>query len=133
MVPGCIPPSSLADFARWEHISLFFTLAGDRFNGRPLGLYCNASCNLSIRVFKTADGSEETYWLTDHAAQDAGRDTDDAAKKSAHVVVHYSEDAGHKIARSSSKGESEHAARRHAKVSAGWKSAWPLSSAELER
>ena len=54
-----------------------------------------AAKTLSI---KTADGSEETYRLTDHAAQDAGRDTDDAAKKSAHVVVYYSEDAGHKIA-----------------------------------
>jgi hypothetical protein len=47
---------------------------------------------------KTADGTEETYRLTDHAARDAGRDTDDAAKKSAHVVVYYSEDAGHKLA-----------------------------------
>lgn len=49
-------------------------------------------------TIKTADGTEETYRLTDHAAQDAGRDTDDAAKKSAHVVVYYSEDAGRKIA-----------------------------------
>lgn len=47
---------------------------------------------------KTADGAEETYRLSNHAAEDAGRDTEDAAKKSAHVTVYYSEEAGHKVA-----------------------------------
>lgn len=47
---------------------------------------------------KTADGTEETYRLTEHAADDAGKDTEDAAKKSAHATVYYSEEAGHKVA-----------------------------------
>jgi hypothetical protein len=49
-------------------------------------------------TIKTADGTEETYRLSEHAAQDAGKDTEDAAKKSAHVTVYYSEEAGHKVA-----------------------------------
>jgi hypothetical protein len=47
---------------------------------------------------KTADGTEETYRLSEHAVADAGKDTEDAAKKSAHVSVYYSEQAGHKVA-----------------------------------
>ena len=47
---------------------------------------------------KTADGTEETYRLTQHAAEDAGKDTEDAAKTSAHATVYYSEEAGHKVA-----------------------------------
>lgn len=47
---------------------------------------------------KTADGAEETYHLTEHAADDAGKDTGDAAKKSAHATVFYSEEAGRKVA-----------------------------------
>lgn len=49
-------------------------------------------------TIKTADGTEETYRLSEHAAQDAGKDTQDAAKKSAHVTVYYSQEAGHKVA-----------------------------------
>lgn len=49
-------------------------------------------------TIKTADGTEETYRLTEHAADDAGKDTADATKKSAHATVYYSEEAGHKIA-----------------------------------
>ena len=48
-------------------------------------------------TIKTADGTEETYRLTEHASEDAGKDTDDAAKKSAHATVYYSEEAGHKV------------------------------------
>lgn len=47
---------------------------------------------------KTADGTEETFRLTGHAAADAGKDTADAAKKSSHVTVYYSEEAGRKVA-----------------------------------
>ncbi len=47
---------------------------------------------------KAADGTEQTYRMTEHAADDAGKDTEDAAKKSAHATVYYSEDAGHKVA-----------------------------------
>jgi hypothetical protein len=49
-------------------------------------------------TIKTADGTEEAYRLSDHAAQDAGRDTEDAAKKPAHVTVYYSGEASHKVA-----------------------------------
>jgi hypothetical protein len=47
---------------------------------------------------KTADGTEQTFQLTEHSTEDAGKDTEDAAKKSAHATVYYSEEAGHKIA-----------------------------------
>jgi hypothetical protein len=49
-------------------------------------------------TIKTADGTEETYRLSVHAAEDAGRDAEDAAKKSARVTVYYSEEAGRKLA-----------------------------------
>ena len=49
-------------------------------------------------TIKTADGTEQTYRLSEHAAHDAGKDTEDAAKRSGHVTVYYSEEAGHKIA-----------------------------------
>ena len=47
---------------------------------------------------KTADGTEETYRLTDSAAKDAGKDIAEGAEKSAKVTVYYTEDTGHKIA-----------------------------------
>ena len=49
-------------------------------------------------TIKTADGTEETYRLTEHATEDAGKDTGDTAKKFAHATVYYSEEAGHKVA-----------------------------------
>ena len=47
---------------------------------------------------KAADGTEHTFALTDHAAVDAGKDLDEAAAKSAHVSVYYTEAAGKKVA-----------------------------------
>lgn len=47
---------------------------------------------------KTADGSKETYQLTDRAAMDAGKDIGSGSKKSAKVTVYYTEEGGHKIA-----------------------------------
>jgi hypothetical protein len=49
-------------------------------------------------TIKTADGTEEAFRLSSHAAQDAGRDTEDATKKSAKVTVYYTEEAGHNVA-----------------------------------
>ncbi len=49
-------------------------------------------------TIKVADGSEQTYRLTEHAAEDAGKETEDTTKKSAHAVVYYTEKAGHKVA-----------------------------------
>ena len=49
-------------------------------------------------VVKTADGAEETYHLTDHAAKDAGKDIGKGAEKSAKVTVYYTEEGGRKVA-----------------------------------
>jgi len=54
-----------------------------------------AARTITIRV---GDGTEQTYRLTERAAEDAGKETEDAAKKSANTVVYYSEEAGHKVA-----------------------------------
>ena len=48
---------------------------------------------------KTADGTEETYRLADHAAKDAGKDIGEGAEKSGKVTVYYTEEAGRKVAR----------------------------------
>ena len=47
---------------------------------------------------KTADGTEETYRLTDSAARDAGTDIAKGTEKSTKVTVYYTEEAGHKVA-----------------------------------
>jgi len=49
-------------------------------------------------VVKTADGAEETYHLTDHAAKDAGKGIAKGSEKSAKVTVYYTEEAGRKVA-----------------------------------
>jgi arginine repressor len=47
---------------------------------------------------KTADGTEETFKLSGHAADDAGKDIGKGTEKTAHVTVYYTEDAGKKTA-----------------------------------
>jgi hypothetical protein len=47
---------------------------------------------------KTADGSEETFRMTDRAAKDTGKDVAEGADKSAKVTVYYTEKAGVKTA-----------------------------------
>ena len=49
-------------------------------------------------TIKTADGTEQAFRLTDHAAEDAGKDISEGAEKSAKVTVYYTEQAGHKVA-----------------------------------
>ncbi len=49
-------------------------------------------------TIKASDGTEQTYRLSEHAAEDAGKETEDTAKKSAHAIVYYSDEAGHKVA-----------------------------------
>jgi len=49
-------------------------------------------------TIKLADGTEETYRLTAHAAEDAGKNTDDVAKTLARATVYYSEETGQKVA-----------------------------------
>lgn len=47
---------------------------------------------------KAADGTEETFRLTDRATRDAGKDIGKGAEKSEHVTVYYTDEAGHKVA-----------------------------------
>jgi hypothetical protein len=47
---------------------------------------------------KTADGTEETFHLTDRAAKDTGKGVAEGADKSAKVTVYYTEKAGTKTA-----------------------------------
>jgi hypothetical protein len=47
---------------------------------------------------KTADGTEDTFKLSGHAADDAGKDIAKGTEKSAHVTVYYTEEAGKKTA-----------------------------------
>lgn len=47
---------------------------------------------------KTADGTEQAFRLTPHAAEDAGKDISEGADKSGKVTVYYTEQAGHKVA-----------------------------------
>ncbi|MGB7435983.1 MAG: hypothetical protein WBR26_03785 [Candidatus Acidiferrum sp.] len=49
-------------------------------------------------TIKIANGTEEIYQLTEHAIDDAGIETENAATTSAHAIVYYSEEAGHKVA-----------------------------------
>jgi len=47
---------------------------------------------------KTADGTEHTFKLSGHAADDAGKDIAKGTEKTAHVTVYYTEEAGKKTA-----------------------------------
>lgn len=47
---------------------------------------------------KTADGTEETFKLSDHAVTDAGKGVGEGTEKGAKVTVYYTEDAGKKVA-----------------------------------
>jgi hypothetical protein len=49
-------------------------------------------------VVKSADGTESSFRLTDHAAKDGGKDIGKGAEKGAKVTVYYTEDAGKKVA-----------------------------------
>jgi hypothetical protein len=47
---------------------------------------------------KAADGTEDTFRLSEHAAADGGKDIAKGTEKSAKVTVYYTEEAGKKIA-----------------------------------
>ncbi len=55
-------------------------------------------------VVKTANGTEETYKLTDSAARDAGKDVSQGTEKGAKATVYYTEEGGRKIAHFFKKG-----------------------------
>jgi hypothetical protein len=50
---------------------------------------------MTVRV---SGGTEQPYRLSEHATEDAGRETQDGANKSAHAILHYSGEAGRKVA-----------------------------------
>ena len=47
---------------------------------------------------KTEDGTEQSFRLTDHAAEDAGKDISEGTEKSGKVTVYYTERGGHRVA-----------------------------------
>jgi hypothetical protein len=49
-------------------------------------------------VVVTADGTEKTFTLSDHAVTDSGKDIAKGTEKGTKVVVYSSEDAGKKVA-----------------------------------
>jgi len=49
-------------------------------------------------AIKTADGTEETFKLSDHAAADAGEEIEKGTEKTTKVTLYYTEDAGKKTA-----------------------------------
>ncbi len=49
-------------------------------------------------VVKTATGAEETFHLSDQAAEDAGKDISRDTEKSSKVAVYYSEEGGKNVA-----------------------------------
>jgi hypothetical protein len=49
-------------------------------------------------VIDAADGAKQTFRLTDHATEDAGKDVAKATTKGSKVTVYYTEDAGRKVA-----------------------------------
>ena len=49
-------------------------------------------------VVDTGRGTEETFRLTEHASQDAGKDIAEGTEKGSKVTVYYTEEAGKKVA-----------------------------------
>jgi len=49
-------------------------------------------------TLKAADGTEQVFRMTDHAAEDAGKDVSAGAEKAGKVTVYYTQRAGHKVA-----------------------------------
>jgi len=49
-------------------------------------------------VIKGSDGTEQTFKMTDHAADYSGKEIAAGSEKSAKVTVYYTEDAGKKVA-----------------------------------
>ena len=49
-------------------------------------------------VVKTADGTEQTFRMTGHATEDAGKDIAKGTEKGSKVTVYYTEESGKKVA-----------------------------------
>jgi len=62
------------------------------------GTVTNVDRGAKTLAVKTADGTEETFKLSDHAVADAGKGVGEGTEKGAKVTVYYTEDAGKKVA-----------------------------------
>jgi len=75
---------------------------GDKTVHAAEGTIVDAGKGTKKVALKTADGTEETFDVADHAtidtAKGVGHYTDVGAKKGEHVTVYYTEEAGKKIA-----------------------------------
>jgi hypothetical protein len=49
-------------------------------------------------AIRLANGSVQTFRLTERAASDVGKDLDSAADGTVKVVVYYTDEAGHRVA-----------------------------------
>jgi hypothetical protein len=93
-----------------SHVAVHYTMEGgketaheiDRIGDDGLkatdGTVSHIDRGAKTIAVKTADGSEETFHLTDRAAKDTGKDVAAGADKSAKVTVYYTEKAGVKTA-----------------------------------
>lgn len=50
-----------------------------------------------VLAVKAADGTESTFKITDHAVEDAGKETGKGVEKASKVTVYYTEEGGKKI------------------------------------
>ena len=98
------------DLQQDSHVVVHYTERGTRDTAEEIdrtgegglksseGVITRFDRSAKTMTVKAEDGTEQTYRMSGHAAEDAGRETGDATKKSAHVVVYYTEEAGHKVA-----------------------------------
>ena len=62
------------------------------------GTFASIDRGAKTLTVKTADGTQETYHLADHAARDTGKNISAGAQKARHITVYYTEEAGQKVA-----------------------------------
>lgn len=75
---------------------------GDKTVKTTDGVVEDTGKGVKVMSIKTADGTEETFIVADHATIDTGKDIGKysavGAEKGAHVTVYYTESAGKKVA-----------------------------------
>ena len=102
------PGETLHGLKEGSKVAVHYTVSGTKETAREIdnigddglkateGTVSHVDRGAKVIAVKTADGSEETYHLSDHAAVDTGKDIDEGADKSVKVTVYYTEDAGKK-------------------------------------
>ncbi len=73
-------------------------LLGDRCLMATKGTVTEIDRGSKVVAIKTADGTKETFHLTERASIDSGKDVAKGTDKATTVTVYYTEDAGKKIA-----------------------------------